>query len=508
MKPSTELFDLIKSLNKSEKRFFKLTSSLQSGDKNYLKIFDYIDKQNEYDEEELKEFYKDEKFIKHLPSEKNHLYKLILKSLRGFHSDNSISAILKEEIKNVELLYKKSLFRECRKFLLRAKKIAEENEKFYYWFELISWEKLLIEEDYEQGDFTYDLDKLIQEELDVIEKLRNLAEYQMIYSRINFIFRSGGFVTKPEDISAVDEIANHHLIKGKNTALSSRAASICYYIQGLCNATKRDYNTSLEKFNRTKFILDNNPAIKQSLSKRYVRTLHNLILANISLKNYDKAEQLTRELVILQDAKGFSSNDVKVKIFSCVYNSRIMVSYRKGEFQSTLNIVDELIEGLNEFKEQLPREQVLVFNYHIAYVFFGSGLYREALKWVNAILNDSEQMLRQDIFSYARLFNLILHYELGNYDLLEYLMKSTARQIKKNAKTEEVELLIIKFLKKVIRLGQKARNDAFREFYFELQTTLSQENQNAILEYFDVIAWVESKMENISFEEAVRKHLK
>ena len=51
MKPSTELFNLIKSLSKSEKRFFKLSSSLQSGDKNYLKIFDYIEEQNEYDEE-------------------------------------------------------------------------------------------------------------------------------------------------------------------------------------------------------------------------------------------------------------------------------------------------------------------------------------------------------------------------------------------------------------------------------------------------------------------------
>lgn len=507
MKPSTELFDLIKSLNKSEKRFFKLTSSLQSGEKNYLKIFYYIEKQDEYDEEQLKEFYKEEKFIKHLPSEKNHLYKLILKSLRGFHSDNSVSAVLKEEIKNVELLYKKSLFKECRKFLLRAKKLAEENEKFYYWFELISWEKLLVDEDYEQGDFTYNLDKLIQEELDVIEKLRNLAEYQMIYSRINYIFRSGGFVTKQEDISAVDEIANHHLIKGKNTALSSRAASICYYIQGLCNATKRDYDVALEKFNRTKFILDTHPKIKQSLSKRYVRTLHNLILANISLKNYDKAEQLTKELGNLTEAKGFGSNDVKVKIFSCVYNSRIMVSYRKGAFHSTLNIVDELIEGLDEFKDKLPKEQVVLFNYHIAYVFFGAGMYREALKWVNLILNDNEQQLRQDIYSYARIFNLILHFELENYDLLEYLMKSTSRQIKKNSKTEEVEMSILKLLKKVIRLGQKARLEAFEEYNQELTMILGKENQNAILEYFNIAAWVESKVSNSTFEEAVQDHV-
>ena len=75
MKPSTELFKLIKSLTKSEKRFFKLSSSLQSGEKNYLKIFDFIERQSSYDEEELKKTYEGETFIKHLPSEKNHLYK-------------------------------------------------------------------------------------------------------------------------------------------------------------------------------------------------------------------------------------------------------------------------------------------------------------------------------------------------------------------------------------------------------------------------------------------------
>ena len=79
MKPSTELFQLIKSLTKSEKRYFKLSSSLQSGEKNYLKLFEAIELQNEYDEEAIKEQFKAETFIKHLPSEKNHLYNLILK---------------------------------------------------------------------------------------------------------------------------------------------------------------------------------------------------------------------------------------------------------------------------------------------------------------------------------------------------------------------------------------------------------------------------------------------
>ena len=104
MKPSTELFHLIKSLSKSEKRYFKLSSALQSGDKNYLKLFEAIELQEEYNEDSIKEQFKAETFIKHLPSEKNHLYNLILKSLRGFYADNSAASILQEHLRNIELL--------------------------------------------------------------------------------------------------------------------------------------------------------------------------------------------------------------------------------------------------------------------------------------------------------------------------------------------------------------------------------------------------------------------
>src|SRR5690606_5456020 len=126
---------------------------------------------------------------------------------------------------------------ECEKFVKKAKRIAIDHEKFYYWFELISWEKKLLEEAYESGEFDTDLDMLIAEEEEVIAKLRNLAEYQILYSKINYVFRSGGFTRNEQEKKVVDDIANYHLIKGKNTAISTRATTMCYYIKGLCSAT-------------------------------------------------------------------------------------------------------------------------------------------------------------------------------------------------------------------------------------------------------------------------------
>ena len=296
MKPSGELFNLIKSLTKSEKRFFKLSSSLQSGDKNYLKIFDIIDKQAVYDEVGIKKEFEGERFVKHFPSEKNHLYKLILKSLRAYYSDNSINAVLNQEIKNIEILYRKALYKECDKFLRRAKKMAKQHEKFYYWFELIRVEKMLLEESFEEGIFTRSLDDLIIEEQEVIAKLRNLAEYHVLYSKVNYAFRSEGYVRDPKARQIIAEVSENYLIIGKNTALSKRAATICFYTQGFCYSADSKIDLSFIAFAQVKRILDENPDLRIDLVGRYLRTIYNLIIIHISRNEFRSAFKLIEEL--------------------------------------------------------------------------------------------------------------------------------------------------------------------------------------------------------------------
>ncbi|MFN5845421.1 MAG: hypothetical protein ACK46O_06895 [Flavobacteriia bacterium] len=508
MKPSTELFKLIKSLTKSEKRFFKLSSSLQAGDKNYLKIFDFIEAQSRYDEDELKKAFKNETFIKHLPSEKNHLYKLVLKSLRSYYSEQSISSMLKQEIKNVEILYNKALYKECEKFVSRAKQLAREHEKFYYWFELLSWEKKLLEEAYESGEFSTNLDELVSEEEMVISKLRNLAEYQVIYSKINLVFRSGGFTRTLAERNVVEGIADYHLIKGKNTALSTRASSMCYYIKGLCAATNRNYEDSYQFFNRTREILDKNPDIKADSGQRYVMTLSHLLRCYIESKDFEKASSLIHDMRALEGKKGFNSMDIMVRLFTSTYNLELMLLHTKGDFKSSVSLIAEIEKQQEELGDKVSKEQEILLTYNKAYSFFGIGDFKKALSYINIVLNDNEQNLRQDIYSFARLFNLVLHYELENYDFLEYIIKSTNRYLSKQERDFEVENVCIKHIKKLSKtISSTDRVIILEKMKDELDVLLKDHNERVVLEYFNITAWVTSKIFKISFSEAVQEEL-
>ncbi|NRA11397.1 MAG: hypothetical protein HRT57_05515 [Crocinitomicaceae bacterium] len=509
MKPSTELFKLVKSLTKSEKRFFKLSSSLQSGEKNYLKIFDYIEHQSSYDENALKEEFGNQTFIKHLPSEKNHLYKLILKSLRSYYSEQSISSSLKQEIKNVEILYNKALYKECEKFVGRAKQTAKRYEKFYYWFELIGWEKKLLESAYESGEFSTDLDKLVEEEERVIAKLRNLAEYTVIYSKINLIFRSGGFTRNEKERKVVEDIADYHLIKGKNTALSTKAASICYYIKGLCAATNRNYRDSFQFFNRTQEILDNNSYIKLDTGQRYVNTLFHLLRCHIDNKDFDQAQELILTIRSLHGKKGFNSVDISVRIFANTYNQELVLLHSLGEFDKSVELITEIEKQQVLYDGKISKEMEVLLTYNKAYSYFGTGDYKKALQYINEVLNDNEQNLRQDIYSFTRLFNVVIHYELRNYDFLEYVVKSTNRYLSKQERDYQVENVCIKSIRKLAKTVESVnRIEVFEKMESEISELLKDHNERVVLEYFDISSWVQSKIKKISFEEQIKVNLK
>ena len=505
MKPSVELFKLVKSLTKSEKRFFKLSSSLQSGEKNYLKIFDYIEGQSDYDESDLKKEFSNETFINHLPSEKNHLYKLILKSLRSFYAEESVSSSLKQEIKNVEILYNKALYKECEKFVERAKRTAKKYEKFYYWFELINWEKRLMESAYEEGDFGKNLDDIVEEEEMVIARLRNLAEYTIIYSKINLIFRTGGFTRNEDERQKVADIADYHLIKGKNTALSTKAASICYYIKGLCAATVRNYSDSFQFFNRTKEILDNNPAIKSDSAQRYLMTLIHLLRCYIDNCDYENAKELILEIRSLQGKKGFTSIDISVRMFANSYNQELILLHKSGEFEKSITLIPLIEKQEKLFEGKLSKEMEVMLSYNKAYSYFGMGDYKKALQYLNEVLNDNEQNLRQDIYSFSRLFNLIIHYELGNYEFMEYIVKSTNRYLSKHNRDFKIKNTSIKYIRKLAKVNDKInRIELFEAMKKEIDELLEDHNERVILEYFNISAWVNSKLEKVSFNEAIR----
>ncbi|MBC7862505.1 MAG: hypothetical protein IAF38_05975, partial [Bacteroidia bacterium] len=106
MSKESHLFELVQSLSKSEKRYVRLYAGLHEiGEKNnYLKLFDFIEKAKEPDDEKIQKAFKKEVFVKQLHVTKNYLHKMILKALRNFNSETGFETEMRNHFQDAEIL--------------------------------------------------------------------------------------------------------------------------------------------------------------------------------------------------------------------------------------------------------------------------------------------------------------------------------------------------------------------------------------------------------------------
>jgi hypothetical protein len=135
MSQKDDLYDLVRSLSPSEKRYFKLHADKHSSSeykRHYEKLFDALNNwpEQDYDEKEFKKRNRGKSFLKNLSAEKGYLYDLILKILRNYNSQNDPEIRLQEMIININLLINKGLKSQAYKLIEKAQKLADDTESF------------------------------------------------------------------------------------------------------------------------------------------------------------------------------------------------------------------------------------------------------------------------------------------------------------------------------------------------------------------------------------------
>src|SRR6201992_3391383 len=141
---SDALFQLIKSLEKSEKRNFKLymTRNSSSEELKSIQLFDALDKMDEYDEAQL--LNKNKNLRKQqLSNARAHLYREILASLRLIRQEENIDIQLHEQLDFARILYNKGLYLQSLRTLDKIKENARMHHQETFMLEVLFFEKTI-----------------------------------------------------------------------------------------------------------------------------------------------------------------------------------------------------------------------------------------------------------------------------------------------------------------------------------------------------------------------------
>jgi len=199
-------------------------------------------------------------------------------------------------------------------------------------------------------------------------------------------------------------------------------------------------------------------------------------------------------------------NNVNNKIQCFVYSTISLVNkhFLEGSFTEGLALIPAIEEKLKEYEIYLDRHRVLIFYYKIACLYFGSGDYEKAIDYLNKIINWKVD-LRTDLQCYSRLLHLIAHYELGNEDILDHLIKSVYRFMAKLQNLSVVEEEIFKFIRTSFHISVRDIKPELEKLLLKLNTHQNDRFETRAFIYLDIISWLESKIENIPVQDILKR---
>lgn len=501
MKQSDDLFDLIKSLKKTEKRYFKIYATRHSEQANSVKLFTALDKLEEYDEDQLRKIFKGEKFLEQLAVAKHYLSKIILESMTLYHSQASANLEVSHLLQQTEFLMNRGLIDQAAKKVAKAETIATRAENYSKMLECYSWERtILMKSSYK------DLTSLFEKEKEILTKILNIVEYRQLSFQVYGVLKEAGRTPTEQQWTEIYNVLAHPLLTDCNRALSFEAKAHFFNIHAGVYFVEGD---TAKIYHYTKAhieLLEQNPARIRNRPKAYIDSLHNFLHTCLDMRYFDelkegldKLQKLPMDTPYMQEAA-----------FITFHSLDLLMRLTTGEFAKGLESVTAIEEGFDRYPSLPPTEKVILCD-RVIRLYLATGNPNMALKWVNSILNDpSLRTIRKDIYTSIKVLNVIIHLELANFDFAQYLVKSDTRSFRKDSMSY-LEYVLVRSIatlpvknKKVIPPSPELFQKILKEFQVYCQNEPITNNKNHATSSF-LPAWVESRSIQLPMEQVVRR---
>ena len=511
------LFILLKSLERAEKRNFKLyvTRNTASTDLKIIQLFDALDKMKEYDEEEL--LRKNESIQKQqLSNLKAHLYDQILASLRILKQHENIDLQIHEQLDHAKILYNKGLYLQSLRLLEKIKTLTKQNNQVTYLLQVLFLEKKI--ESLHITRSMQDRAKQLSEELDEVnQRLYLIAKASNLSLQLYGWYIQHGHARNDEDRAILDAMMQDPVLEEIKSASGFYEKMYRYQCKCWYGFINQDFLLHYRYSQKWVDLYESNENMKMIEAAQYIKALHNLISAHFDLRNVQKfkdtialLEQFSQEPIVLNNKNN------QIQCFVYLYIAKINQHFLEGSFSEGLDMIPTMEEQLKEIEPFIDSHRVLVFYYKIACLYFGAGEPAKAIDYLNKIIN-WKLNLRDDLQCYARLLHLIAHFELGNMEVVNYLSKSVYRFMGKMDNLSTVEEVLFNFLKKSIQkygragvagMNKEALKQAFEELLILLRPLEQNKLESRAFMYLDIISWLESHIQEKEVQTIIREKYK
>ncbi len=416
---SQQLINIIASLSRNEKRYINLNLKAFSFDEasnGLLSDFNKIEKQIGSKKEDLI-----------ISGNSTRLYYKILDILYQFHEDelpNSDNSL--KNLKRAKVLIFKGQYKEGTKLL---DKVILQSSKYDYLIKMEALELRLnsaievVDVDYLKSDYPQHKDLFLRLHTEYF----NLMEFESMEALIKLESTTLYFYADDHDISKTYK----QLLEDEAYAFHPLAKVYFNKANAFLSLKRGDFNQALFYAKRTIELFETHPEIKTKNIVNYLKSIRNLCLVLVHLKKHKDAEDVLDEAENkLPDFKKINNEEVQTELFVLfvLIRTNILISN---------NLINENIDRIKKFESEFKLNADILkddekANSYLNFTILNVHLknYRQALKYIIQALKVASKV-RKDIYHMSLMNELVVHYFLGNTEVLFSKLTAYKRLISK-----------------------------------------------------------------------------
>ncbi len=470
---------MVNSLDKAEKRYFRLFSELQSGNKLYLRIFDKIGSTTNgeiinYDDLQCAD-----------PGvTKNYLGRLILKSLKVYNENKTKRSEILHLLLETEIMFQKELHDVCLHKLKKARKIALKYESYPLLLDILGWERRLINTT-ASSEAGKNIEEIMRLESETVDILDNYNQYnQLLHQLMKQNFSQQNLML---------DFLKHPLLKSEDCARSFSALTLYYYLNYILNTVTSNGEKGREALRSLISLMESTPYRIEENPDPYVTALNNLMGMMLYNREANDALEILQKIRSIPGRYNLKQKDYVQRIFIKTYNVELELYRDLKEWTRALELMSEISAFLDA--QIVPDKYRLSFHYQFAYIYFQLKEYSQSLAMINNIVNENYGEERADLQTYARFLLLMIHFELGNIIVLKYAVESTRRFLKKRrGSLLNFESTLLRFFSRLSLSPAHEYKRLFKNLSISLFQGHSDKQRANILDYVDFESWIDTKL--------------
>ncbi len=479
-------------------------SSLQKGEKDYVSLFQVIEKH--HNEKDIKKAFENKCDGSVFNVAIKHLYKVLTDCLLQLKMGQDRESGLHTELLKATLLLDKSLYREGFDVLHKVQRDAEKYEQYILLLLATRIELNYLSSLNFQGFTEGELQKKQGKIEEVIRYIKNSHQHSTLYEILGHRLAHKGHVRTNEQKKELNDlVVSEMTIMANPLAFTVESSKIHLLFQANYFITINDYKSALKAFYELIELLEEHRYLWVDSPVDYLVSIEGILDSLRTIGQFDSMKYFLDKLAKLPRQTG--QFEVMVQRVNYIY---ILSSYTdRGQYHEALLLPGKFKESLFDKIDMLDtNKQAEVFLY-TALIYFSNNDLDKAHFYLGKVLFKGKEYYKLPVFQTFRLLHLLIHHEMGNDDVVINELRSVKRtMLSGQRKTYRVEKIIFSFVQLSGQSISGKEKTALAEKYKSMFSAIGNDkNEIQVLKIFDFASWIESKITGRTFVEVIKNKM-